>query len=188
MRDGKAIGSELIAQPFTDPKYFWPRPSAANFDGAAGAASNLAPSNPALADAVRARTASLKTADPGNDLPIPIDLVTASASGLDPHISIAAARYQLRRVAAVRGMPLEQVQRLIELATEERTLGVLGEPRVNVLRLNLAPCDRQRPPKCPAAIQSERAEPAAQSQPIVPIPINSSPRFSATRRNSVAGG
>jgi K+-transporting ATPase ATPase C chain len=136
--NGKAIGSELIAQPFTDARYFWPRPSAAKYDGTAGSGSNLAPSNPALADAIKQRTAALRAADPGNDQAIPIDLLTASASGLDPHISFAAAQYQSGRVARARHKTVAEVQRLIEQNTEPRTLGALGEARVNVLMLNLA--------------------------------------------------
>src|SRR5262245_23505804 len=138
VRDGKPIGSGLIAQPFTSPKYFWPRPSAANYNGVGGSGSNLAPSNPALAETIAARTAALKAADPDNTLPVPIDLVTASASGLDPHISPAAARYQAARVARARGMSKDAVLALVDRSTESRTFGILGEPRVNVLRLNLA--------------------------------------------------
>jgi K+-transporting ATPase ATPase C chain len=143
VRDGKLIGSTLIAQPFTDPKYFWPRPSAANYNGAGGSGSNLAPTNPALVEAVKTRVDALRQADPGNTDPVPVDLVTASGSGLDPHISIAAARYQLARVARVRGVPGSTVERVLAQNTEPRTLGVLGEPRVNVLKLNLA-LDRAR--------------------------------------------
>jgi K+-transporting ATPase ATPase C chain len=140
-QDGRPVGSELIGQNFTSPKYFWGRPSATapmanNAGGSSG--SNQGPLNPALADAVKARSAALKAADPGNDLPIPADLVMASASGLDPHISMAAARYQAGRVARERQLPLTDVQRLIEAHTEARDLLVLGEPRVNVLKLNLA--------------------------------------------------
>ena len=134
--DGELIGSTLIAQPFTEPKYFWPRPSAANYNGAGG--SNLAPTNPALADAVKARIEALRAADPGNGEPIPVDLVTASASGLDPHISVAAARYQLARVARARNMKAADVEEVLARHVEGRTMGVLGEPRVNVLLLNLA--------------------------------------------------
>jgi K+-transporting ATPase ATPase C chain len=139
-RDGKALGSELIGQPFSAPKYFWPRPSAtapfAN-NSAASSGSNLGPTNPALADTVRQRIQALRAVDPGNTAPVPVDLVTASGSGLDPHISPAAAQYQLARVARVRGMRPEQVAALIARATEGRQLGLLGEPRVNVLQLNL---------------------------------------------------
>lgn len=141
VQGGKAVGSELIGQTFSSPRYFWGRPSATapmanNAAGSGG--SNQGPTNPALADAVQARIEALKAADPGNQAPVPVDLVSASASGLDPHISMAAARYQAARVARERGLPLEAVQRLIQAHTEARDLGVLGEPRVNVLKLNLA--------------------------------------------------
>ena len=138
LRDGKPVGSELIAQPFTDPRYFWPRPSAATYDAAAGAGSNLGPSNPALHEAVRERVAAVRATDPGNAQPVPVDLVTASASGLDPHISPAAARYQAARVARLHKLPLDRVEQLIDEHTEGRWLGLIGEPRVNVLALNLA--------------------------------------------------
>lgn len=138
---GELTGSELIGQSFSDPKYFWSRPSAtlpfAN-NAAASAGSNLGPANPALAEAVRVRIEALHSADPTNDLPVPVDLVTASASGLDPHISVAAALYQVPRVARERGLSEGQVRLLVEQYTEGRQLGFLGEPRVNVLRLNLA--------------------------------------------------
>lgn len=139
-RDGKMVGSKLIGQAFTDPKYFWPRPSATSptpYNGVAGSGSNLAPSNPALADAVKQRVEHLRAADPGNDSPVPVDLVTASASGLDPHVSPAAARYQVPRVARVRGLAPELVQEMVDRHTEQRFLGVIGEPVVNVLALNL---------------------------------------------------
>lgn len=136
--DGKAYGSELIGQQFSDPKYFWGRPSAANYNGAASSGSNLGPANPALLDSVQARIDALHAADPGNPLPIPVDLVTASASGLDPHISVAAALYQVRRVASARGWSEAEVRSLVEKYTEGRLFGFLGEPRVNVLLLNLA--------------------------------------------------
>lgn len=136
IRDGRAVGSELIAQPFTDAKYFWPRPSAANYDAAAGSGSNLAPSNPALAEAVKARIDALRSSGTDPAALVPVDLVTASGSGLDPHLSLAATRYQAARVAAARHMAPEAVDRLIEQCTEGATFGVLGEPRVNVLRLN----------------------------------------------------
>lgn len=140
-RDGKLVGSELIGQNFTSPKYFWGRPSATapmsnNAAGSGGA--NQGPLNPALADAVKGRIAALRAADPGNHAPVPADLVTASGSGLDPHITMAAARYQAARVARERQLPLPEVQRLIDAHTEARDLLVLGEPRVNVLKLNLA--------------------------------------------------
>ena len=140
-RDGKPIGSSLIGQPFANPAYFWSRPSATvpfADNAAASGASNLGPTNPALVDAVKQRIARLRAADPGNTQPIPVDLVTASGSGLDPHISPAAAHYQARRVARARGRPLGEVEALVAAAIEGRHLGVLGEPRVNVLKLNLA--------------------------------------------------
>jgi K+-transporting ATPase ATPase C chain len=137
----KTVGSALIAQPFDDPKYFWSRPSAtapiANNAGASSG-SNLGPANPALAEAVAARVAALREADAGNNAPVPVDLVTASGSGLDPHISPAAAEFQAPRVARVRGIPIDDVRRLIAEHTAGRTFGLLGEPRVNVLELNLA--------------------------------------------------
>jgi len=146
-KDGKAVGSELIGQQFDDPKYFWGRLSATGafpynafnaetLTGSSG--SNYGPLNQALLDAVQARVDALKTADPGNTLPIPVDLVTASGSGLDPHISIAAAQYQLHRVAQARGLSDEQVQTLVNQYTKGRQFGFLGEPTVNVLELNLA--------------------------------------------------
>jgi len=141
MKDGKAIGSELIGQPFDDPKYFWSRPSATSpFPDNAGSSggSNLGPTNPDLQKAVQGRIDALKAADPGNTAPIPVDLVTASGSGLDPHISPAAALYQARRVAKTRGLSEDVVRNLIETNTEGRQFGFLGEPRVNVLKLNLA--------------------------------------------------
>ena len=138
---GKSVGSELVGQNFTSPKYFWGRPSAtspmANNAGGSGG-SNQGPLNPALADAVKARIEALRAADPANGAPIPADLVEASASGLDPHISMAAARYQAGRVARERGLSALRVQALIDANTEPRDLRVLGEPRVNVLKLNLA--------------------------------------------------
>jgi len=140
-RDGRAIGSELIGQSFSDPGHFWGRPSATTpqpYNGTASNASNLGPLNPALTEAIRARIAALRAADPANTAPIPVDLVTASGSGLDPHISVAAANYQAARVAHTRGLPLTRVQALIAAHTEGRLLGVIGEPRVNVLELNLA--------------------------------------------------
>jgi len=141
VRDGKAIGSDLIGQPFSDPKYFWSRPSATSpfaDNSASSGGSNLGPTNPALADAVKRRIAALHAADPTNTAAVPIDLVTASASGLDPQISPAAAQYQLARVARARGRSEADVARLVAAATEGRQFGLLGEPRVNVLRLNLA--------------------------------------------------
>ncbi|MFZ5623185.1 MAG: potassium-transporting ATPase subunit KdpC [Gemmatimonadota bacterium] len=141
LRDGAPIGSRLIGQPFDDPKYFWSRPSttrAMPYDASASSGSNLGPSNPALADAVKARLAALIAVDPTNVHPVPVDLVTASGSGLDPDISPAAAAYQVARVARVRGLPEERVRALVAAATKGRTFGILGEPRVNVLALNLA--------------------------------------------------
>ncbi len=142
MRDsGITAGSELIGQPFSDPKYFWGRLSATPdypYNASASSGSNFGPSNPALLDAVQARLDALKMYDPDNALPVPVDLVTASASGLDPDISPAAANYQAARVAASRGMPLETVMSLIKENTKGRQFGILGEPRVNVLALNRA--------------------------------------------------
>jgi K+-transporting ATPase ATPase C chain len=137
----RVVGSALIGQPFDDPRYFWGRPSATApvpYNAAASAGANLGPSNPALLAAVQARVAALHAADPGNTQPVPVDLVTASASGLDPHISVAAALYQVSRVARARGMTDETVRTLVEQATAGRQLGFLGEPRVDVLKLNLA--------------------------------------------------
>lgn len=140
-KDGKVIGSTLIGQNFSDPKYFWGRPSATGpypYNAGASSGSNQGPLNPALLDAVKGRVATLQAADPDNKAPIPVDLVTASASGLDPHISVAAANYQVSRVAKTRGLESSAVQALVTAHTEGRALGFLGEPRVNVLQLNLA--------------------------------------------------
>lgn len=140
-RDGKVIGSELIGQYFDEPKYFWGRPSATSpypYNAAASSGSNLGPTNPVLIEAVKTRVAALRAADPGNEAPVPVDLVTTSGSGLDPHISPAAALYQAHRVARVRGVQESQVKDLVALHTEGRQFGLLGEPRVNVLKLNLA--------------------------------------------------
>ncbi len=140
-RDGRAMGSALIGQPFSSPGYFWSRPSATApqpYNGAASSGSNQGPLNPALRSAVQERIAALRAADPGNTKPVPIDLVTASGSGLDPHISPAAAEYQVARVARARGLDAGRVRAEVQKATEGRTFGVLGEPRVNVLELNLA--------------------------------------------------
>ncbi len=136
--DGKAAGSELIGQQFDDPKYFWGRPSVVGYNAASSSGSNYGPMNPALLEAVQARIDALKAADPDNTLPIPVDLVTASASGLDPHISVAAALYQVGRVASARGLNEADVQSLVEQNTEGRQFGIFGEPRVNILLLNLA--------------------------------------------------
>ncbi len=137
--DGKEVGSVLIGQPFSDPKYFWSRPSATTpaYNGASSSGSNLGPTNPALVEAVKQRVAALRAADPGNTAPVPVDLVTASASGLDPDISPAAASYQAARVARARGVDPAQVDALVAAFTQPRQFGVLGEPRVNVLALNL---------------------------------------------------
>ncbi len=140
LRDGKPVGSLLIGQPFSDPKYFWSRPSGTGpcpYNAGSSTGTNQGPLNPALHDAVKARVAALRAADPGNTAPVPVDLVTASGSGLDPHISPAAAAYQVGRVARVRGVPEEKVREVVARHTEGRTLQVLGEPRVNVLAANL---------------------------------------------------
>lgn len=138
---GDAVGSELIGQAFDSPRYFWGRPSSTGpipYNAAASTGSNLGPTNPAQLDAVRQRVERLRQAHPDQSGPVPADLATASASGLDPHISPAAARYQASRVATARGLSPDAVQRLVDLHTQQRTFGLLGEPRVNVLRLNLA--------------------------------------------------
>lgn len=141
-RDGKVVGSSLIGQSFESARYFWGRPSGtspAAYDASASTGTNQGPMNPALAEAVRARVAKLREADPdAGSTPVPVDLVTASGSGLDPHISPAAAQYQVRRVARARDLPEASVRRLVDAHTEGRVLGVIGEPRVNVLALNLA--------------------------------------------------
>jgi K+-transporting ATPase ATPase C chain len=141
LRAGKPVGSALIGQNFSDPGNFWGRPSATGpmpYNAAASSGSNQGPLNPALVDAVKGRVEALKAADPGNTAPVPVDLVTASASGLDPHISPAAARYQVARVAKARGVAPETVQGLVEQQTEKPIAGLLGESRVHVLKLNLA--------------------------------------------------
>src|SRR6185436_4672685 len=142
---GKAVGSELIGQPFDEPRYFWSRPSATSpfpYNSESSSGSNLGPTNPALVGgkdpgkepgAIRERVKALRDADPGNNIPVPIDLATASASGLDPHISPAAAEYQVARVAKARGLSVARIRQIVAAHTEDRTLGLLGEPRVNVL-------------------------------------------------------
>jgi K+-transporting ATPase ATPase C chain len=145
-KDGKVLGSDFIGQAFDDPRYFWGRLSATSdsngkplaYNAASSAGSNLGPTNPALIDEVKARIDALRAADPENKADIPVDLVTSSGSGLDPHISPAAAQYQLRRVAKARGLDEARVRALVAAHTEDRQLGFLGEPRVNVLELNLA--------------------------------------------------
>ncbi len=140
-KDGKAVGSEVIGQNFTDPKYFWGRPSATSpyaYNATASGGSNQGPLNSALVDAVKGRIDALRAVDPGNAKPVPADLVTASGSGLDPHISLEAAQYEAARVAKVRGLPVAKVSALIDQHTEDRVWGLFGEPRVNVLKLNLA--------------------------------------------------
>ena len=140
VRDGKVVGSRLLGQSFDDPRLFWGRPSATSpaCNGGASSGSNLGPLNPALAEAVAARIAALRASDPGNRTPIPVDLVTASASGLDPHVTPAAAFWQVARVARERKVGVAALRELVERQIEGRTLGLLGEPRVNVLELNLA--------------------------------------------------
>jgi K+-transporting ATPase ATPase C chain len=141
LKDGKVVGSVLIGQPFDDPKYFWSRPSATSpfaDNAASSSGSNLSPTNPDLIKAVQGRVDALRAADPGNTAPVPVDLVTASGSGLDPDISPAAALYQVSRVARERKLDPEAVRQLVDRHTEGRFMGILGEPRVNVLALNLA--------------------------------------------------
>ncbi|MHB1675914.1 MAG: potassium-transporting ATPase subunit KdpC [Sulfuriferula sp.] len=141
VHDGKTIGSRLIGQSFSDPKYFWGRPSATlpmPYNDLSSGGSNLGPTNPALIDAVKTRVQALRDADPDNRAPVPVELVTASASGLDPDIGPAAAQYQITRVARARGVDIAVVEHLVAQHTEPRQFGILGEPRVNVLELNLA--------------------------------------------------
>ena len=141
LKDGKPVGSALIGQAFSDPGHFWGRPSATSpmaYNAANSGGSNLGPLNPALADAVKARIAALRAADPDNKEPVPVDLVTASGSGLDPHISPEAAQYQVARVARARGLQREKVAQLVDASVEQPWLPMIGEPVVNVLRLNLA--------------------------------------------------
>ena len=145
-RDGVVVGSALIGQPFDDPRLFWGRPSATTppCNGAASGGSNLGPTNPALATAVRARVAALRASDPTQSAPIPVDLVTASGSGLDPHVTPAAVLWQVPRVAGARGLPEASLKALVDRHVEGRDLGLLGEPRVNVLALNLALLELRR--------------------------------------------
>jgi potassium-transporting ATPase KdpC subunit len=141
MKDGKPVGSSLIGQSFSGPKYFWSRPSATSpmpNNASSSSGSNLGPTNPALADTVKTRVQALRDADPGNQQPVPVDLVTASGSGLDPHVSPAAAVHQLARVTRVRNLNSDTLRKLVAEHTEDRQFGILGEPRVNVLELNLA--------------------------------------------------
>jgi potassium-transporting ATPase KdpC subunit len=141
VKDGKPVGSRLIGQSFTEPKYFWSRPSATGtvpYNALASGGTNQGPLNPALAEAAAGRIEALRAADPGNNAPVPVDLVTASASGLDPHISVAAANYQVTRVARERGLSVERVGELVTQHSADRWLGLFGEPTVNVLELNLA--------------------------------------------------
>ena len=140
VKDGKPVGSSQIGQNFTDPKHFWGRPSATSpmpYNPVGSSGSNLGPLNPALVDAVKGRVEALRAADPGNAAPVPVDLVTTSASGLDPHISLAAAHYQAARVARARGLAADAMQTLIERHTEGSVFGIFGEARVNVLELDL---------------------------------------------------
>lgn len=141
LKDGKAVGSRLIGQSFSDPRYFWGRPSATTpqpYNALASNGSNLGPLNPALVEAIKPRIAALRAADPGNTASVPVDLVTASASGLDPEISLAAADYQVARIARIRGLKPQVLRELIVAHSRGRLLGAIGEPRVNVLELNLA--------------------------------------------------
>ena len=141
VKDGKIIGSELIGQPFRSPKYFWGRPSSTSpfeYNAGASGGSNYGPLSPALLAATAKRVKQLKDADPQNAQPVPVDLVTASASGLDPHVSVAAALYQVSRVAHARGVSEATIRSLVNQYTDARQLGILGEPRVNVLKLNIA--------------------------------------------------
>ena len=140
VRNGKTVGSSLIGQNFSDPKYFWGRPSATTpmaYNGQGSGGSNLGPLNPALTDAIKGRVDALRAADPGNKAAVPVDLVTTSASGLDPEISVAAAQYQAPRIARLRGMSQATVEDIIARHTQGRLFGLLGEPRVNVLDMNL---------------------------------------------------
>ncbi len=170
-KDGKAIGSELIGQPFADPKHFWSRPSATSpypYNASSSSGSNLGPTNAALVDAARARIQALRAADPEATLPVPVDLVTASGSGLDPHISPAAAEYQVRRVAHARSLAPEEVRRLVAAYTTGRFLGVIGEPVVNVLELNLALDERTGGRAADHGTHIRAAGPTAASPPEAP--------------------
>jgi K+-transporting ATPase ATPase C chain len=141
LKEGTPVGSSLVGQQFNDPRYFWGRPSATfpyPYNAASSSGSNMGPNNPALLETVRERTQRMRAAHPMGDLPVPVDLVTASASGLDPHISPAAAEYQIKRVAMACGLDEALIRRLVVSKTENRQLGILGEPRINVLKLNLA--------------------------------------------------
>ena len=141
LKNGQLVGSSLIGQNFSDPKYLWGRPSATGpmpYNASNSSGSNMGPLNPALNDAVKGRIAALRAADPGNTASVPVDLVTASASGLDPHISSAGAQFQAARIARLRHLPVQTVQQLMAQHTEGRLFGLLGEPRVNVLKFNLA--------------------------------------------------
>lgn len=147
VKDGKVVGSALIGQPFSEPKYFWGRLSATApvpYNAGASTGSNLGPTNEALTKAAKERIEALRAADPDNTAPVPVDLVTSAGSGLDPHITPAAAEYQLRRVARARGLSEDKLRQLVLANTEGRDLGVLGEPRVNVVLLNLA-LNQERP-------------------------------------------
>ena len=158
LKDGKPVGSELIGQPFSDPKYFWSRPSGTSpmaYNAQASSGSNLGPLNPALTDGIKQRVQALRDADKTNTAPVPVDLVTASASGLDPHITPAAADYQAGRVAKTRNVDEALVRKLIANNTEDRQLGFLGEPRVNVLKLNL---ELDALPQKPDAAKPEAAK------------------------------
>jgi K+-transporting ATPase ATPase C chain len=154
VKGGKPVGSSLIGQNFSDPKYFWSRPSATSpmpYNGGSSSGSNQGPLNPALVDAVTGRVEALRAADPGNNAPVPVDLVTASGSGLDPHISKAAAEYQAARVGRLRGLSADVMRSLIAQHTEGRLFGLLGETRVNVLELNLA-LDQAAAKRCPGGV------------------------------------
>lgn len=170
VKDGNVVGSRLIGQAFSDPKYFWGRLSTTAptpFNAGASTGSNLGPTNEALTKAAKERIDALRAADPDNKAPIPVDLVTSAGSGLDPHITPAAAEYQLRRVARVRGMSEGKVRELVAANTEGRDLGVLGEPRVNVVLLNLA-LDEDHPvasAPAPASSSSSSAAPSASAAP-----------------------